>query len=156
MIPAQASCQRSRLSGRRKFSNNFHAPVEQILGHPAVVEHSPSSSTQQIRQSSAKVVEGPVLASVSQWCCFAFEPIATMVGLGSLPDIRETSLPAAVSQEEWEKSFKSSLKGKAPTVSFPDASACALPRYLASAASKEKAEEERQAVSKEAVKEKEG
>ena len=40
-----------------------------------------------------------MLASVSQWCCFAFEPIATMVGLGSLPDIRETSLPAAVSQE---------------------------------------------------------
>eukprot|EP00913_Durusdinium_trenchii_P028596 g26819.t1 len=40
--------------------------------------------------------------------------------LGPLPDIRATSLPEHISQEEWEKSFKGSLKGDRPA--FPDCS----------------------------------
>mmetsp|Transcript_30027 Transcript_30027/g.81398 ORF Transcript_30027/g.81398 Transcript_30027/m.81398 type:complete len:81 (-) Transcript_30027:180-422(-) len=47
-----------------------------------------------------------------------------MSSLGALPPIGQTSLPANVSQEEWEREFKASLKGK--TISFPDASTSAL------------------------------
>mmetsp|Transcript_48018 Transcript_48018/g.96869 ORF Transcript_48018/g.96869 Transcript_48018/m.96869 type:complete len:89 (+) Transcript_48018:65-331(+) len=47
-----------------------------------------------------------------------------MSSLGPLPPIGQTSLPANVSQEDWEKQFKASLKGK--TVPFPDASTSAL------------------------------
>eukprot|EP00435_Cladocopium_sp_Y103_P043431 s510_g12.t1 len=54
--------------------------------------------------------------------------------LGPLPDIRETSLPAGVTQEDWEKSFKGALKGDRPA--FPDCSAGPSPGLVKAAREK--------------------
>eukprot|EP00416_Gambierdiscus_australes_P032144 CAMPEP_0171090880 /NCGR_PEP_ID=MMETSP0766_2-20121228/32116_1 /TAXON_ID=439317 /ORGANISM="Gambierdiscus australes, Strain CAWD 149" /LENGTH=72 /DNA_ID=CAMNT_0011548921 /DNA_START=27 /DNA_END=245 /DNA_ORIENTATION=+ len=47
-----------------------------------------------------------------------------MSRLGPLPPIGQTSLPDGVSQQDWEKQFKSALKGQ--PVPFPDVSTSAL------------------------------